>query len=795
MGSARPRVASRAALTEGRPAALANNSLMAWSSGFQLRIVKGNQQGLVLPLTEQVYILGRATTQGETAPGYMFFYEPTVSRVHAELRWNEKKKSYFVHHQSKTNPTLVEGVPVDKKSPRPLDKGHKIQMGYLVLEVESLSTAAVAEAPRAGAGAGAAKSPESAKTHKMMVGNILEALSNLNQERSNTSRLNTPAPPNEVRSQPRVTDPEPPRPATPAYLERDYAGGERGAIEIHFMVAQGPDQGEVFVLREQVGIIGRSFGRDDPRRGQGVLLHDDSLPKEAAYVVWQNRDQAYGLTESDTPGVAIRVRRVQQGQPVDLSVGNGPPVLLQDGDVVQMGRSSLVVRAKGGAAMKEWSPREVEKPVAPPRATPIPLGDVPAGVSRWERPSEATPVAPPAPAAPPTSVGSGGGIVPRNFPGASGSLSGALSGASSGGLSSGGLDPAPPAPTAAPLDPSEAPTAFSSPPPAPPVRKVEATFIGRGGSSSGSSGMSGMSGMSPMVTRNEQPAAAPAAPTADMSNAATLGTASAAAAVTTMPQPSGTLRPGPPSGPLATPDERSNEAQPLSWPWRDNSDFVFDFTSGPNRGRQIALNANEMQDDRVITLGSDSAGQFDIPLDGSQWMAALRYRSRRFALLNQGPDDSVQVNRVPLKRGDQVVLMTGDRIDIGESTFRFLERAVVEVLQGFQVVVESGVDNDQDKVYPFYKQRLLIGRGKNCDIRLTDLEVSRIHVALVHRDGKFFVQHRSETNPTFLNGMSLLQGGERLISPGDRIRLSSLTLLQFAKAEPRKRGSASPSAR
>ena len=232
---------------------------------------------------------------------------------------------------------------------------------------------------------------------------------------------------------------------------------------------------------------------------------------------------------------------------------------------------------------------------------------------------------------------------------------------------------------------------------------------------------------------------------------------------------------------------------PLAWPWRDNSDFVFDFTSGPNRGRQIALNAGEMVDDRVITLGAN-VEQFDIPLDGPSNMAALRYRSRRFALLNQGPDDSVLVNRVPLKRGDQVVLMTGDRMDIGETSFRYLERAVVEVLQGFQIVVESGVDQDQDKVYPFAKQRLLIGRGKNCDVRLSDLEVSRIHVALVHRDGKFFVQHRSETNPTFLNGMSLLQGGERLIQPGDRIRLSSLTLLQFAKAEPRKRN-ASPSGR
>lgn len=757
---------------------------MPWSSGYQLRILKGNQQGLVVPLVEQVYILGRATSQGETAPGYMFFYEPTVSRVHAELRWNEKKKSYFVHHQSKTNPTLVEGLPVDKKSPRPLEKGSKIQMGYLVLEVEPLS---VTPAPAAAkTPATPAKQEESAKTHKMMVGNILEALSNLNAERGNTGRLN---------NQPRA--PEPEQPARPAagnnYLERDYGASDQASsggntCEIQFTVAQGPDKGEVFTLRDQVGILGRSLGREDPRKGQGVLLQDDSLPKEAAYVVWQSRDQAYGLSESDNPGVAIRVRRVQQGVTRDLPVGNGPPVLLQDGDVIQMGRSALVVRVKGGAPLREWGPRD-ERASGQLRSNstqPRPGEDwaQPDMPSPWGRPAERpqhvapTPRAPvplpQTPAAVQTSAPPGGGIVPRNFPGNSGSLGVAPTPPPSTAGNSGSL-PTVPAAQAEPIDSSEAPTSFRMPkPPTPP--KVEPTLLGRGAT----------------VTRTETPRPAgldavprpdttPSTTPLDPSTVPTLGAA-----------PPGPKIPGPASN-APSEDRHNQDMLPLAWPWRDNSDFVFDFTSGPNRGRQIALNAGEMVDDRVITLGANIE-QFDIPLDGPSNMAALRYRSRRFALLNQGPDDSVLVNRVPLKRGDQVVLMTGDRIDIGETSFRYLERAVVEVLQGFQIVVESGVDQDQDKVYPFSKQRLLIGRGKNCDVRLSDLEVSRIHVALVHRDGKFFVQHRSETNPTFLNGMSLLQGGERLIQTGDRIRLSSLTLLQFAKVEPRKRN-ASPTGR
>lgn len=761
---------------------------MAWNSGYQLRILKGNQQGMVVPLTEQVYILGRATSQGETAPGYMFFYEPTVSRVHAELRWNEKKKSYFVHHQSKTNPTLVEGLPVDKKSPRPLEKGHKIQMGYLVLEVEPASEAAAAPVVRGNA-APAAPKEDSSKTHKMMVGNILEALSKVNAERQSgsTNRIDT-------RPQPRTAEPsEGPRQPSGTFLERDYGASDQTnpptTSEIQFTVAQGPDKGEVFVLKEQVGIVGRAMGRDDPRRGQGVLLQDDSLPKEAAYVVWQSRDNAYGLSESDTPGVAIRVRRVHQGQPQDLPVGNGPPVLLQDGDVIQLGRSALVCRVKGATPLKTWSPQDVERP-APPRPPSVPLPPTPPPVSPqedwaqpgppspWGRPSEPPPTPPrsislggtAAPPNPPVGAGGGGGgIVPRNFPGNSGSL---------------GVAPTPPPPLTATRAEVETTIDEPEPPPVPfrvpkPPTRVEPTLIGRG-----TSGLGGRGDLAPVrptppvpesptreVSSRPPDSSTPTSPL-DPSSVPTLSGAA----------PGRTQMPG--SG-----DDRPQELIPLSWPWRDNSDFVFDFTSGPNRGRQIALNAGEMQDDRVITLGSNS-DQFDIPLDGTNNMAALRYRSRRFALLNQGPDDSVQVNRVPLKRGDQVVLMTGDRIDIGESTFRYLERAVVEVLQSFQIVVESGVDQDQDKVYPFCKQRLLIGRGKNCDVRLSDLEVSRIHVALVHRDGRFFVQHRSETNPTFLNGMSLLQGGEREIHTGDRIRLSSLTLLQFAKAESRKRASA-----
>ena len=100
---------------------------MAWNSGYQLRILKGNQQGLVVPLTEQVYILGRATSQGETAPGYMFFYEPTVSRVHAVFKWRGEA---CVLSGVGSNPIVVNGLVLDGE--RELETGDTLLLSESV---------------------------------------------------------------------------------------------------------------------------------------------------------------------------------------------------------------------------------------------------------------------------------------------------------------------------------------------------------------------------------------------------------------------------------------------------------------------------------------------------------------------------------------------------------------------------------------------------------------------------------------------------------------------------------------
>lgn len=70
----------------------------------------------------------------ETAgPGSLLFPEPTVSRIHATLDWDEAANRYLLTHRSATNPTTVNKAKVTK--PRHINPGDKIQMGNLIIEV------------------------------------------------------------------------------------------------------------------------------------------------------------------------------------------------------------------------------------------------------------------------------------------------------------------------------------------------------------------------------------------------------------------------------------------------------------------------------------------------------------------------------------------------------------------------------------------------------------------------------------------------------------------------------------
>lgn len=103
---------------------------------FYLRIVEGHNQGQRYPLNDRSILLGRAAFSGERAAGYLFFYEPTVSRQHAELIWDERQGVFLLHQRSKTNKTLCNGRSVQPGEPRALEAGSRVQLGLLKLVLE-----------------------------------------------------------------------------------------------------------------------------------------------------------------------------------------------------------------------------------------------------------------------------------------------------------------------------------------------------------------------------------------------------------------------------------------------------------------------------------------------------------------------------------------------------------------------------------------------------------------------------------------------------------------------------------
>lgn len=664
---------------------------MGWSSGLQIRVLEGRDRGRTIPLDAPEMTLGRALDANESAPGWVLFAEPTVSRVHAVLHWNEGRNSFVLHHRSRTNPTLVDGKPVEQIVLQP---GQRVQLGLLVFCVEAVEV-------RSGRLGDAVQQP--APRRAGLAGPVLEALSTLAEEREREAMVGVSS---------GLADTAGRRPKS----QRPAPGSMR------LLAAQGPDQGTNFPLREAVLVIGRCQGLGDSRTEAGVLLNDDTLPSEQALLVWQDREYTYGILQAEGSPVPTRIRRVVSGRPKDVPVGPDVPTLLYEGDVIMMGQTSLVVRRAEPTLVPDAEDSDEDEAPRPSRESRDGRGLL--GATAPPRGAPPTPPAP-IPTAPPVS-------------------------------------PAPSTPESgrSPLRswrgelPSDESLRMRR---AAPPRNLDSIVENP---SEGETPAGGVvpRGLPPHLERSLRPGRAPVPSTEDDE------------------EESDDQQAPPPDVPLFDPDAVGNTTNA----WRYKSDFVIGYLEGSRKGQKIALLASELHDDRLVTIGSPGERVNDIEVDEPEVahdQAVLRYRSGRFTLVNARGE--IQVNSLSLGDGDQVVLMTGDRIQLGRTTLIFLERRVVETLRQYRLEIVEGVEADLGKVHELSKERLMIGRGRSCDIRLADMEVSRVHCVLVHRNNRFYVQHRSDTNPTFVNGISLLPGAERLVNPGDRIQVSSHSVLLF----------------
>lgn len=214
-------------------------------------------------------------------------------------------------------------------------------------------------------------------------------------------------------------------------------------------------------------------------------------------------------------------------------------------------------------------------------------------------------------------------------------------------------------------------------------------------------------------------------------------------------------------------------------------DYVFEILDGPGKGQKISLLSDEMTEGRIITFGSQGKiRQNDIEMEDTTLannQGYFEFSDGNLYLVNESSAVSIMVNEYDINENEKIVLNGGDRIILGKTVFGFTDNRVIAALRNYSLLVLSGEEDDRERRFPIYKTSLLIGRGSASDIRVMDPEVSRLHSALIFKSGRFHLEHRSKINPTFVNGVSLKRGQERIIFPGDKIYLSGNTILQLVR--------------
>ncbi len=118
----------------------------------------------------------------------------------------------------------------------------------------------------------------------------------------------------------------------------------------------------------------------------------------------------------------------------------------------------------------------------------------------------------------------------------------------------------------------------------------------------------------------------------------------------------------------------------------------------------------------------------------------------------------------------------GADADGSESVERETTEIRPVVSQVGQLIVEQAPEAAHERSFPIWSTGVLLGRGDGCDIQLADMGVSRTHAELTWQDGKLILVHRSQVNPTLLNGCEVLD--RESVCNGDVIQLADQVVLR-----------------
>ena len=84
--------------------------------------------------------------------------------------------------------------------------------------------------------------------------------------------------------------------------------------------------------------------------------------------------------------------------------------------------------------------------------------------------------------------------------------------------------------------------------------------------------------------------------------------------------------------------------------------------------------------------------------------------------------------------------------------------------------------------HPLDRERTLLGRSRSCDVRVKEDSVSRLHAALVWRDGELFLEDLGSSNGTRCNGRQVTS--PCAVHAGDRITFGAVEGVVVAGGAP-----------
>lgn len=111
---------------------------MNFTASLQLRVTGGPGLGTLYPLRYPTMRLGRSNQPTDGFEGWIFLDDHTVSRLHAELNWDEAQGAFVLSHRSQTNPTVINDQPIEQHR---LQIGDTLRVGTVCMTVEMVPSA------------------------------------------------------------------------------------------------------------------------------------------------------------------------------------------------------------------------------------------------------------------------------------------------------------------------------------------------------------------------------------------------------------------------------------------------------------------------------------------------------------------------------------------------------------------------------------------------------------------------------------------------------------------------------